>query len=683
MRYKLILIICLLPQIVRAASLPKEEFRQAYCFYETEDFPAAVDGFKKLKGKLPLLEAYRNYYLADSLSRTGRLDESAALWKAFLKKFQESPLFIPAGIRYAENLFSSGRYQEAIAQSLKLLKKKESISDEELPVLYRNLATCYEKTGDKARALHYYRRLYYDFPLAEETQQTKEKRAELGRLVSPRKLPLQEKDFYHRIKILSRTFANRQRDRAIKEYQKRFPKGVYRPQVWYEISNIAYLSGKISQAKKRLANIKKKFPRHLYAQKASYRLSQVYWNKHEGNKAIREINRFLKKYPRSRWSDDALFLKARIKDSTKQKKIAVKLYKKLAQKYPQSKHVGEALWRGAWISFLARDYQKAAKLFESCSQKAAAYFTRDSGRYWSGRSREALKQYGLAALEYKKLADKQIKNYYSFQARKRLEKIRKRLKSPPPSQVEPVKRFCKHRGFHRKMELTDTLIDLLMFDQAVELLDRLVKTGCHDPAHNIALAQRFSLAGDYRKAIRAAYAYGGSEIEYRNIFPLNFRYQVFKQAETEGLDPYLVMGLIRQESVFDQEALSCSGAIGLMQIIPPTGRRLARALKIKNFKTDRLYEPEISIRLGTHYLAQHLKEFQNPALAAAAYNAGENKVRRWLKKGPIKDMTVFIEKIPYPQTRTYVKKVLSHYYNYRRLYAPVKSPGRLPQPAIQ
>jgi len=134
------------------------------------------------------------------------------------------------------------------------------------------------------------------------------------------------------------------------------------------------------------------------------------------------------------------------------------------------------------------------------------------------------------------------------------------------------------------------------------------------------------------------------------------------------LDPFLVAALVAQESTFDPKIRSAADAWGLMQILPSTGRRYARTLKIRRFTTARLTDPETNVRIGTTYLAELVKRFGGVAPALAAYNAGENRVSRWLAERPGLDRDEFIDNIPFPETQGYVKKIIGTAEDYRLLY---------------
>ncbi|MFQ5356216.1 MAG: transglycosylase SLT domain-containing protein [Mariprofundaceae bacterium] len=144
-------------------------------------------------------------------------------------------------------------------------------------------------------------------------------------------------------------------------------------------------------------------------------------------------------------------------------------------------------------------------------------------------------------------------------------------------------------------------------------------------------------------------------------FPLQYEKHVLTAAKRTGLPPSWILAIIRQESAFNAHARSRSGALGLMQLMPPTGREVARQQKIKLRSKNQLLDPKLNIRLGSTYLATMLNRFEGRlSLAAAAYNAGPRRVNEWLQKNAGKiDAEAWIEAIPFSETRRYVQQVLA------------------------
>ncbi len=144
-------------------------------------------------------------------------------------------------------------------------------------------------------------------------------------------------------------------------------------------------------------------------------------------------------------------------------------------------------------------------------------------------------------------------------------------------------------------------------------------------------------------------------------FPLNYLAQVQNYADWQNLDPAIIFGLIRQESMLDKNARSAAGALGLMQIMPETGRQIARSLKESGYAENALFNPEVNIKYGSFYFKQLLNKFNGHfALATAAYNAGPHRATKWLPNKRSLPADIWIETIPFNETRKYVTAVLSY-----------------------
>ena len=141
-----------------------------------------------------------------------------------------------------------------------------------------------------------------------------------------------------------------------------------------------------------------------------------------------------------------------------------------------------------------------------------------------------------------------------------------------------------------------------------------------------------------------------------------------EEAKRYGIDPYVAAGLIRQESVFNPNAISRVGARGLMQVMPATGQLVSKRQGIGTITAADLYNPALNIKLGMNYLAQVLGQFGRIEYAAAACNAGPSRAQRWIAERGSMDIEDWIESIPFSETRGYVQGVLRYAANYRRLY---------------
>jgi soluble lytic murein transglycosylase len=201
------------------------------------------------------------------------------------------------------------------------------------------------------------------------------------------------------------------------------------------------------------------------------------------------------------------------------------------------------------------------------------------------------------------------------------------------------------------------------------------------PDQMIAAGRGFLVMGHASRATRLgqrAIAAGASRdrATWELVYPLPFAPALFTSSKAVGLDPWLVAALIRQESAFEPRATSGAGARGLMQMMPANGPTLARAIGLADYDPALLWHPDVNLAMGTRHFAEALRRYPDRERALAAYNAGGSRVTRWsatLLNGaqatdPGFDVELFVERIPYLETRGYVRNITVNEAMYRLLY---------------
>ena len=276
----------------------------------------------------------------------------------------------------------------------------------------------------------------------------------------------------------------------------------------------------------------------------------------------------------------------------------------------------------------------------------------DTWRYWRAYALDADGNRGDAFTEFARLSEE--RSYYGFLAADRLQRPYQMNNSRISYEKEQLESVEQIPGILRARELylagkhTEARREWFYATQSLpEAQLRLAallahRWGWHD-----------------RAILSAAQAEYWSDLTLR--FPLPHRESIFAHARQYDLDPALIYGVIRQESAFMEDARSPVGALGLMQLMPNTGKQTARALKIRYRGTQALLQSDQNIRLGSAYLNKLLRRFNgSPVLAAAAYNAGPHRVTRWLPKDSSMHASLWMERIPFKETRKYVRRVLAY-----------------------
>jgi soluble lytic murein transglycosylase len=200
----------------------------------------------------------------------------------------------------------------------------------------------------------------------------------------------------------------------------------------------------------------------------------------------------------------------------------------------------------------------------------------------------------------------------------------------------------------------------------------------------VRAGEPFKANGTLQRAFRAFIRHGGQGIPQRFweiIYPLAYWDTIRTEAGRRGLDPYMVASVIRQESGFEPTTVSNAGAVGLMQIMPEEAPRIAEAGGLPAVTRSDLFDPEKNIAVGAAELSQKLERMDgNLMLAIAAYNAGERAVGTWIEMTPVDDIDLFVESIPYAETRLYVKTVTRNRFEYRRIYEERSTHAAQPEP---
>jgi len=272
-------------------------------------------------------------------------------------------------------------------------------------------------------------------------------------------------------------------------------------------------------------------------------------------------------------------------------------------------------------------------------------------RYWLARMLESTERGDQAKMVYAALADE--RGYYSFMAADRLGAPYRWRAAPVPARDEILSALEVRQDVIRSRELFH--VGLESYGR-IEWQRALARIAPEERAQAGILAQRW---GWYSRGITAATAAGAHDnLELR--FPLAWQPVFEKYSRNAGIDSAWAYGVARSESLFVPDARSGAGALGLMQLMPATGRQLARRAGLPWGGRPTLIDPEVNVTLGTTYLANMLARFDSHrVLATAAYNAGPSRVERWLPEDTALPADAWIDSVPYSETRAYVRRVLA------------------------
>ena len=314
---------------------------------------------------------------------------------------------------------------------------------------------------------------------------------------------------------------------------------------------------------------------------------------------------------------------------------------------PLASHDRLALaWR-ARAAMRVQDWQEVQKTIEAMQGEQATF---SAWHYWHARALWEQNQQQAALKAWTKMTEN-FDDYYGLLAASHLNKQIQYNQYRPNNQL--VEQMAKNLDVRLAIELglsnrTNQARDVWKFLQQTLPANQM-----------LAAAQAANVAGWYLGSVNAADAIALEQNNHNLRFPLPLEDQVLPLTERFNLNPSFVYALIRRESRFNTNAKSSAGARGLMQVMPATGHAIAKKYKYTRFSTNRLYIPGPNLLIGTRYLADLINQLgDDPVLVAASYNAGPRRVRKWLKASKGVNRLVFIETIPFTETRLYVKAIL-------------------------
>ncbi|MGQ0540915.1 MAG: transglycosylase SLT domain-containing protein [Blastocatellia bacterium] len=364
--------------------------------------------------------------------------------------------------------------------------------------------------------------------------------------------------------------------------------------------------------------------------------------------------------------------------------------------YPNAVEVAGAQFELAWLEHEAKNFAKSSQMFTEHLARYAEKDTTNRGKagYWSARDSEKAGKTAEACALYEGVVHRYAANWYGYLSLSRITSLKGQGKctSPQnftagslvPKAVANLKTVTVAAETSTLKELeraekSEQLSTIGLFDWAIDELEEAKKTAANSPKINLSLAKHFRFKGDNVgafSALRASYPdYSqmfpeemGRE-EWEIFYPLAHWEQIREWAKNRNLDLYQVAGLIRQESVFDPRAKSHANAYGLMQLLLPTARSVARKYgsTVDLSSAESLYLPAANIELGTAYMRDQFDKFGRIEYVAVAYNAGPGRVPQWRASLPL-EIDEFVEAIPFKETKGYVQGVIRNSAQYRRLY---------------
>lgn len=457
---------------------------------------------------------------------------------------------------------------------------------------------------------------------------------------------------------------------------KAYARAPYTPRNAYRIARGLQL-GEVGGATKAYQQLVQTFPDAPETGQALMRLANIV----EPPTAIGYLDQVINRFPDR--AGEALLEKAKLLDSLNSAKSATEVRQTLLSRYGKSDAAAELRWTMAQAYAGARDFATAWKWAEPIPSQNPDSEVAPEAAFWVGKWALQLGKQQEARSAFEFVLSRYPESYYAWRSASLLGwevGDFNSVRDLNPTVVRPSNRPNLPAG-------SDTLKELHKLGQdqdawtlwqaefkdtmepsvAEQFTDGVMRLGVGDFLDGIFMVSY--LSEREKPDEQSQYKELKRQTSYwQALYPFPYLEPIEAWSRERQLNPLLVTALIRQESRFMPGIQSGVGATGLMQVMPDTASWIAKQIKLKQYK---LNDPEDNIKLGTWYLDFTHREYSNNSLfAVASYNAGPNAVAEWVQKKGVQDLDEFVEKIPYDETRGYVKSVFENYWNYLRLYNP-------------
>ena len=629
---------------------------------------AALTELALAKPLEPPAEDYRAYYMAVAALRLERAEAARQQFAALAARSQAGSLADAALLGQAEAASAAGDHAQALQLYERLIARTPMNADQ----VWFQLGEAARRAGNRARAVVAFQHVLEAHPLSRYAPQSL---TSLSALEPPG--PLSPGTTQHRTALsrAERLFEARRFEeaRVVFERLHRYAGSADRDRLALRMAACDYSTRRYAAARAALRAHTGQGPHQAEAR--FYDLMAA-----RGLGATGEFERLaaglIERFGTSAWAQEALDTLASHRIRQGRDDEADVLLRRLLTAFPSGRFAERAAWKVGWRAFRSGNPGEAASVFE----EAAARFPRSDYRpaflYWSARAREALGDAQTAASRDALVRADYRHTYYGGL----VEAAPGRPGGPvsPPATPSSLSATAPAQTPIPTAPLIRLLLSAGLYDDALTEIRFAQHRWGDSPALQATTGLALHLKGDLLAGARAVKRAWPQFLGPQGaalppelaavVYPVGYWSRIRDHAARHQLDPYLVAALIAQESGFVPDIRSSAKATGLMQLMPATAQRYAKKVGLTGYAPAQLERPEVNLRLGTAYFADLVREFGEVHLALASYNAGESRVRRWLAERPGLTRDVFVDDIPFPETREYVKKILNGAENYRRVY---------------
>lgn len=548
-------------------------------------------------------------------------------------------------------------------------------------------------SGARLEAYKLYKKIHYYYPVSPFADKALKDMASLRQQAGAKaKKSFPHATYDERKKRADKLMSAFRYEEAIKELETILSIGYSKKRklrIYYTLGRALFKARKREASKQTFLKLIDIYPASTLAGESQYMIAIIDWNLGRVGQSKARLEKLAARGAGAGIRQKALFVRGKIAESRRHYDEAVRYYEKALKLTRKSKLAHKLRWRLGWVEYLSGRYEKASKLLNAAFRKNR---TRRDGKrlYWNIKSMERAGDITGSVKTRKYLVSQFGHTYYGVAL----------TTSPLPSsspegegreiapiggleeklKIAPVKLLKKSR---LRLKRYEALLRIGQYERAAAELDR-IKSSIPKKVKALAwLGYLYLEARSPNKSLKLQNMALGAKTrkdDYENIFwrlyyPITSWEEISRQSKENGIDPFLALAVIRQESAFDHKALSPANARGLMQLIPPTAKRVYQRLEMDKktgvpFDLDALFDPKVNIALGVAHLAELISFYDGaPVPALAAYNAGRKAVNKWLKSGGGEPEDEFIENIPYSETSEYVKRVIRNWILYKRIYS--------------
>jgi soluble lytic murein transglycosylase len=630
----------------------------------------AVTDFRQANASGDALDDYADYLGAQAAVQAGRPGDAFALLDRFAERYPDSIFVATAPVLLANAHMQQGDAQGAIRVLEPLVNTAEGGHADFRYALGR----AYQMSGDAGRAAPVFRSIYVTQPLVYEAVQAAQQLQAVGVPLTAAERKTHADALFNakRYSEASAEYSAIGKNNSQLSAADRDGLTIYAAVCDFKLKHVGRREiEKLPETSDDTAALK------------LYMLAELSRDEDDrtGHDAV--IAQMVQKYPTSRWLEEALYSGGNMYLLKHDAAQAIYHYSKLVAMFPNSTYAPSAHWRAAWLNYRTRNYPEAARLMDEQIQRYTAGTEVPNALYWRGRIYEEEEHnFAQAVNYYRTLSGAFTDYYYGELARQRLAVLGAQAVTSPAPALSAIQKAPAPELTGELPENDVHLIKARLLANAAlnEYIGPEIQASPTSGQWGaLAQAEIYASYGEYTRALQSMKHSGLSfytlpmdqvpEVYWKLLFPQPYWTELVADSGKNGLDPYLVASLIRQESEFNAGAVSRMNAYGLMQLLPSVGKSMGKKEGIKGVDARQLLNPTVNLELGTANLKAVLDRFGGQVeYALAAYNAGDTPIRQWLASNDYKDVPEFVESIPYTETREYVQSILRNRDMYRALY---------------